>query len=282
MSKETVILAVSIVTLMVAGFAAYSVYGIDDLKSQSEITEIKDYSKDFESIQIAIDQINQKLETFESETIKELEQIKVEQNIQQTILPFEITTNKQSFVQNDYVIISVQNVLPQSSINIELLSSSNELITTKNVFSDSTGRLQTIFQLPTFIGDGKYSIQATYNGNVVTTSITILEQDTTNSDTSQTDSSQSIQSGLTLILDKEEYSLGEIIRITGIGPADSSVDLKLVDPNDKISTSHSNTGEDGAYTIIYILPSDAETGNWKMTLTVGNEETETIVKIKNL
>ena len=288
MSKETIILGVSILALMVAGFAAYSVYYIDYIKSQSAAVEVKDYTKDFESIKSAISQVNQNLETFESETVKELEQIKseleskiiqVEQKTQQISLPFEITTNKQLFLQNDAVIISIENVSPQTSIKIELLSSSNELIVTKNVFSDSTGRIQTILQLPELIPAGIYSIQTTYNGSVDTTLITVIEQDASNSESSELVTSQTIQSKLTLILDKEQYSLGDIIFVSGVGPADSSVDLEITDPNDRFKTSHSSSNEDGTYTIIYMIPSDAETGSWKINLTVGNEELETIVEI---
>ena len=288
MSKETIMLGVSILALMVAGFAAYSVYYIDDIKPQSVAVEVKDYTNDFESIQSAIYQVNQNLETFESETVKELEQIKteladkvipVEQKTQQISLPFKITTNKQLFLQNDVVIISIENVSPQTSIKIELLSSSNELIVTKNVFSDSAGRIQTILQLPALIPAGNYSVQTTYNGSVDTTLITVIEQDASNSESSELLTSQTVQSKLTLILDKEQYSLGDIIFVSGVGPADSSVDLEITDPNDRIKTSHSSSGEDGTYTIIYMIPLDAETGSWEINLTVGNEESETIVEI---
>ena len=82
-----------------------------------------------------------------------------------------------------------------------------------------------------------------------------------------------------MTLDKEQYSPGDIIRISGTGPANSPVDLKMIDPDTKVKTAHSNSSEDGTYSIIYIIPSDAETGNWKSILTVGNEKSETTVKV---
>ena len=177
------------------------------------------------------------------------------------------------------MIISIENVSPQTSIKIELLSSSNELITTKHVVYDSTGRIQTILQLPALIPTGEYIVKTTYNGSVDTTLITVIQQDASNSESSELVTSKTIQSEMTLVLDKEKYSPGDIIFVSGIGPADSSVDLKIEDPNTRIKTSHSSSGEDGTYTIIYMIPLDAEIGSWEINLTVCNEESETIVEI---
>ena len=72
MAKEIAILAVSVITLFVAGFAAFGVYDLDKIPSQSAAAQIKDYTTEFESIQSALESVNQKLETLESDTIEEL------------------------------------------------------------------------------------------------------------------------------------------------------------------------------------------------------------------
>ncbi|MCZ6583508.1 MAG: hypothetical protein O6746_01185, partial [Thaumarchaeota archaeon] len=76
MAKEAAILGVSILTLFVAGFAAYSIYDSNGVSSAAAV--VKDYTGEFESLQTALSEVNQKLEDLESDTIKELQKIKVE------------------------------------------------------------------------------------------------------------------------------------------------------------------------------------------------------------
>jgi len=273
MTKETMILAVSVLTLFVAAFAAYTIADLEVNSSpQTASAEFLDYTDEFQAIQSTLQEVSEKLETLESDTVKELEIIKTELEqiksitfkTQQDVIEkavFEITLDKSSFLKGDTIIITAQNILPQKSMTIQLLSSFNELITSKTVFSDSTGKLVYIFQLPEFVSLGEYKIQATTETGTDTMFITISDGTAPEKPTTPTVAS------ITAILDKEEYKSGETVKVTGYGIASTPIIAELTDPDTEKSTANASTASDGSYTLIFILDSDAKQGNWKIKVT---------------
>ena len=121
--------------------------------------------------------------------------------------------------------------------------------------------------MPSFIQEGTYEIQATSNDRTVVKSITVSDSD------SQTlEESSTIPAALTVNLDKETYKPGEIIRVSGNGQASQSVSLKVTDPDGDFTSAHSSSSTDGSITMIYILPSDADDGDWKMAIKLNDRE----------
>jgi len=273
MAKETMILVVSVLTLFVAAFAAYTITDLEVNSSpQTASAEFLDYTDEFQAIQSTLQEVSKKLETLESDTVKELEMIKTELEqiksitfeTQQDVIEkaiFGITLDKSSFLKGDTITITAQNILPQKSMTIQLLSSFNELITSKTVFSDSTGKLVYIFQLPEFVSSGEYKIQATTETGTDTMFITISDGTAPEKPTTPTVAS------ITAILDKEEYKSGETVKITGYGIASTPIIAELTDPDTEKSTANASTASDGSYTLIFILDSDAKQGNWKIKVT---------------
>ena len=273
MTKETMILAVSVLTLFVAAFAAYTIADLEVNSSpQTASAEFLDYTDEFQAIQSTLQEVSEKLETLESDTAKELEIIKTEleqiksitsetqQDVIETAI-FGITLDKSSYLKGDIIKITAQNILPQKSMTIQLLSSFNEVIVSKTGFSDSTGHLVYIFQLPQFISPGEYKIRATTETGTGTMFITISDGTTPQEPTTSTVTS------ITAILDKEEYKSGELIKVTGYGIASKSIIAELTDPDNAKYTANSGTASDGSYTLIFILDSDAKQGNWKIKVT---------------
>jgi len=273
MAKETMILVVSVLTLFVAAFAAYTITDLEVNSSpQTASAEFLDYTDEFQAIQSALQEVSEKLETLESDTVKELEIIKTEleqiksitsetqQDVIETAI-FGIALDKSSYLKGDTIKITAQNILPQKSMTIQLLSSFNEVITSKTGFSDSTGHLVYIFQLPKFISPGEYKIRATTETGTDTMFITISDGTAPQEPTTPTVAS------ITAILDKKEYKSGEIIRLAGYGIASKSIIAELTSPNDEKFTANSGTASDGSYTLIFILDSDAKQGNWKIKVT---------------
>ena len=284
MAKETAILLVGIMTLALVGYAGYGFYTDTIPLSKSATAQVTDYTTELQSIQTSLSQINAKLETLESDTMKELEQIKLElAQVKTTELTtpepsiFEITTNNSIYSKGGQIQITGQGADAQRPIKLEMFSSFGELITSKTAYSDSMGNLAYVFEVPTYIQTGNYSIKATSNGKVDSESISI----TSNVILNNSESSTSIitYAGLTMILDKNEYSPGDIVRISGTGQVSMSVDLKVTDPDATVTASHSSTNSKGAYTLIYILPSDAKTGNWKMIVSQDSEEESITLKV---
>ena len=274
MAKETMILAVSVLTLFVAAFAAYTITDLEVNSSpQTASAEFLDYTDEFQAIQSTLQEVSEKLETLESDTAKELEIIKTEleqiksitsetqQDVIQTSAPFSIALNKVTFLQGDAIIVSSHNISPQKPVTIQLLSSFNELITSKNTFSDSTGGFVFTFPVPEFLSPGEYKIQATSETGIDTMFITISDG------TDPEESTTSTVTSITVILDKAEYKSGDMIKVTGYGVPSKSIIAELTDPDTEKSTANVSTASDGSYTLIFILDSDAKQGNWKLKVT---------------
>lgn len=275
MAKETMILAVSVLTLIVAAFAAYTITDLEANSSpQTASAEFLDYTNEFQSIQSTLQEVAEKLDTLESETVKELEIIKTElekvksitsetqQDVIETPTSFGISLNKATYLKGDAIVVSSQSVLPQKLVKIKLLSSFNELIISKNAFSDSTGGFVFTFPIPEFVSPGEYKIQATSETGIDTMFITISDG-TAPKEPITTSTATSI----TAILDKKEYKPGEIVKVSGYGIASKPVIAELTSPNDEKFTANVGTASDGSYTLIFILDSKAKQGNWQMKIT---------------
>ena len=206
MGKEIGIFVVSLVALIVSGYAIYSV---NNSGGQASTTEIIDYSAEFALIQSSLDQLSAKLEEFEVGTINEFETMKTE---------FE------------------------------------EVIETAN--SKTTALL---------------GIKP--NGQTIVESNTVSESIVQTSGPDQTSPVTPV--GLTINLNKEIYNPGEIVTVSGSGQASQPVSLKVKDPDGLISSAHSSSSTDGTITMVYILPSDADDGNWQLTIKIDDSE-ETI------
>ena len=270
MGKETVILAVSLVALLVAGYAVYT----NNSGELASPAEINNYSKDFESIQTTLEQLDAKLQKLEADTTAKLLTIKVqveelkENTSLQPVSIFGITLNQKVYSVDDTILVTAQGLAVEKPVKIDLISYSGELISSRIPYSDSTGNLFHLIHLPSFLSDGTYKVQASYDGQITFQSISISDSIVQTSDSQPTVVTQAFS----VNLDKESYKPGEIIRVSGFGEATESVSLKVKDPDGNITSAHSSSAFDGAYTMIYILSSDAENGDWKMTIKIADAE----------
>ena len=285
MAKEMAILGVSIITLFVAGFVAYSIYDSDGVPSNSASAAVKDYTGEFESIQNSLTEVNQKLATLESDTIKELQKIKVELEevkakgvdgeVIDTSTPFSISLDKTTYPKGGVITVFAHNILPQKSMTIQLLSNFDELITTVTARSDSTGQLNHVFQIPSFVPAGDYKIKAiTADGSRSLMFFKITD------DIISKPSNPSVQ-GLSVILDNTVYNPGDMIKVTGFGEESTPITAQITSPDSKVSTAHSSTSSDSTYTLIFILDKDAKKGNWKLKVTNGDHEETLSFTVKN-
>ena len=286
MAKELAILVVSVVTLFVAGFGAYTINDIGSFSNSQQATaEIKDYTVELELIQLTLNQVSQKLEILESDTVEELQKIKIEleevksitverQKEMEQLIPFGISLDKSTYFSSDSVIITAKNVIPQKPVNIQLLSTFNETIITKTPYSDSAGKLDYTLSLPSFIPSGYYKIKAEYNGNVVEKFFNILDDPIIGSVNEKI-------VDLTLHLDQDEYQLGDMIKLSGVGLASSPIIAELISPDSETSTANSNTFNDGSYTLIFILNSESEPGTWTIKVSQGDKEETVTFNVEN-
>jgi len=290
MAKELAILAVSMITLLVAGYAAYSVMELSDTPSPRQVSAEKDYTGELKSIQLSLNDVNKKLEALESDiaelqTIKdaldETKQTPVVQKPTQTQSTLDITTNKNSYKAGESIIITANGISPQQTVKLDLFSSVNELIITKIVFSDSTGKLVYDMQLPSFLKTGSYKLKATYGNIVDEITVGITGSSTTETqpdDTEETPDSIVSTYPLSFSLDKTSYTPGDVIWVTGKGEPNKSVVLKMTSPDYEEQTANTTALSDGTFTPVFILPSDAEAGEW--TIIAAQNDKEVKVKFK--
>jgi len=292
MAKELAILAVSMITLLVAGYAAYSVMELSDTPSPRQVSAEKDYTGELKSIQSSLNDVNKKLEALESDiaelqTIKDaLDEIEQTQPVVQKpqTQAFDITTNKNSYKAGESIIITVNGISPQQTVKLDLFSSVNELIITKIVFSDSAGKLVYDMEIPSFLKTGIYKLKATYNNVIdeITVGVTGISQ-TTDTQTQPDDTEEtpdSIVSTYTLSfsLDKTSYTPGDVVWVTGKGEPNKSVVLKMTSPDYEEQTANTTSLSDGTFTPVFILPSDAKAGDW--TIVAAQNDKEVKVKFK--
>ena len=290
MAKELAILAVSMITLLVAGYAAYSVMELSDTPSPRQVSAEKDYTGELKSIQASLNDVNKKLEALESDmaelqTIKDaLDEIEQTQPVVQKpqTQTLDITTDKNTYKVGESIIITAKGVLAQQTVKLDLYSSINELIATKIVFSDSTGKLVYDMQLPSFLKTGSYKLKAIYNNIVdeITISVTGTSQtETQPDDTEETPDSIVSAYPLSFSLDKTSYTPGDIIWVTGKGEPNKSVVLKMTSPDYEEQTANTTALSDGTFTPVFMLPSDAEPGDWTIVATQNDKEVKVKFKV---
>jgi uncharacterized protein YfaS (alpha-2-macroglobulin family) len=276
MQREMVILSVGVITLIVAGIAAFGTYDSSNTShSASAIT--KDYTSEFESIKTSLDEVTKQLADLESDTLAELNDIRLEladvkiTNKPQidTSLPFNISINKVEYSKGEPVVVFAHNILPQKSMTLQLLSSFNEVITTTTVRSDNSGKLNYLFQIPSFVPSGDYKIKATTtDGNTSTIFFSIIDK-------TIVAPTNTPVTGLSIILEKSSYNPGDMIHVTGFAEANKPLTAELLSPDSEIATAYSNSSSDNTYTLIFILDEEAEPGNWNLKVIQGEIE-ETI------
>ena len=271
MAKELAILAVSMITLLVAGYAAYSVMELSDTPSPHQVSAEKDYTGELKSIQSSLNDVNKKLEALESDitelqTIKdaldEIEQIQPVVQKPQT-QTFDITTDKNTYKVGDSIIITARGVLAQQTVKLDLYSSVNELIITKIVFSDSSGKLVYDMELPSFLKTGSYKLKATYNNIVDEITVGITGSSTTETqpdDTEETPDSMVSAYPLSFSLDKTSYTPGDVVWVTGKGEPNKSVVLKMTSPDYEEQTANTTALSDGTLPQAFFWPPVAEPG----------------------
>jgi hypothetical protein len=289
MAKELAILAVSMITLLVAGYAAYSVMELSDTPSPRQVSAEKDYTGELKSIQSSLDDVNKKLEALESD-IAELQTIKdaldeIEQTQQVVEKPpvqtFDITTDKTTYKVGESIVITAKGVLAQQTVKLDLYSSINELIITKIVFSDSTGKLLYDMEIPSFLKTGSYKLKATYNNIIdeITIGITGTATETKSDEKEKTPDSIVQTHPLSFSLDKTSYTPGDIVWVTGKGEPNKPVVLKMTSPDYEEQTANTTTLSDGTFTPVFILPSDAQPGEWTIIATQNDKETKVKFKV---
>lgn len=134
-----------------------------------------------------------------------------------SIIPLEVTTDKPVYRGGEKLVISGSAVKRQMTtgsegitldrVNVQVKTSSNKLIYNSELYFDNGGNFKTTYDLPlTVFKDGTYKVIATYQKLIVQTTFEVKNNTPISADEKLT---------LSLNTDKEEYSPGDTIHISG-------------------------------------------------------------------
>ena len=200
MGKKTDAFAVCFILLFVAGFALLTVNDIGLLENQQASAELEEYSIMLAPLKSTLDEVNLKLDTLESDTIVELEKLRLEIDQLKT-LEFEEQTQIESvpitpvvesteIIQNEnsnfFINLDKEEYLPGDMIKVSGTADPNTPLSAKltnpdnknefyaNSSTANDGSFTLIFILNSESESGTWSVSVQQNGVQKTSSFSVL------------------------------------------------------------------------------------------------------------
>ncbi len=197
-----------------------------------------------------------------------------------SITPLEVTTDKPVYRAGEKLVISGSAVKRQLTtgsegitldrVNVQVKTSANKLVYSSELYFDNGGNFKTTYDLPlTIFKDGTYKVTATYQKLVMRTTFEVKNNTPINADEKLT---------LYLNTDKEEYSPGDTVHISGSLNKVIFLDqlnlVVLLEDENKINcgTLYCGLGgkqidlskyyDSGIYEYDYVLPQSTSLGNY--------------------
>ncbi|MFI5416551.1 MAG: lamin tail domain-containing protein [Nitrososphaerales archaeon] len=197
-----------------------------------------------------------------------------------SITPLEVTTDKPVYRGGEKLVISGSAIKRQLTtgnegitldrVNVQVKTSTNKLIYNSELYFDNGGNFKTIYDLPlTIFKDGTYRAIATYQKLIVQTTFEVKNNTPINTDE---------KLSLSLNTDKEEYSPGDTVHISGslnkvIFLDQLNLVVLLKDENEiNCGTLYCGLGgkeidlskyyDSGVYKYDYVIPQSASFGNY--------------------
>jgi len=207
MGKKTDAFAVCFILLFVAGFALLTVNDIGLLENHQASAELEEYAVMLEPLKSTLDQVNLKLDTLESDTLVELEKLRLEIDDMKTfelqeesqiqsvpitpvvettvVEPTEIIQNENS---NFIINLDKEEYLPGDMIKVSGIADPNTPLTAKltnpnnknefyaNSSTANDGSFTLIFILSSESESGLWSVSVQQNGVQKASSFSVLAQ----------------------------------------------------------------------------------------------------------
>ncbi|HEY8110929.1 MAG TPA: lamin tail domain-containing protein [Candidatus Nitrosotenuis sp.] len=197
-----------------------------------------------------------------------------------SITPLEVTTDKPVYRGGEKLVISGSAIKRQLTtgnegitldrVNVQVKTSTNKLIYNSELYFDNGGNFKTIYDLPlTIFKDGTYRAIATYQKLIAQTTFEVKNNTPINTDE---------KLSLSLNTDKEEYSPGDTVHISGslnkvIFLDQLNLVVLLKDENEiNCGTLYCGLGgkeidlskyyDSGVYKYDYVIPQSASFGNY--------------------
>jgi len=157
----------------------------------------------------------------------------------------------------------MKNTLVQACLYTHL----KQLVYCKSGIADSVGIYRMDLDIPMIIVDGTYTVEVTQGELKDSVLVTIRKTVVQTVPTATTTS-------LTVRTDKNEYSGGEIVRISGIGIANSKVIVTITPPSGDTYQVNDDADSSGNYDVLFFTRSTDRSGEWKVSVRqIGNIST---------
>lgn len=196
-----------------------------------------------------------------------------------SIIPLEVTTDKPVYRIGEKLVISGSAITRQTSgsegntvdrVNVQVKTSANKVIYNSELYFDHGGNFKTTYDIPlTIFKDGTYKVTATYQKLIMQTTFEVKNNTPLNTDEKLT---------LSLNTDKEEYSPGDTVHVSGSLNKVIFLDqlnlVVLLEDENKINcgTLYCGLGgksidlskyyDSGTYKYDYVIPQSASLGNY--------------------
>ena len=280
--KEYTTVSIGVLTLLVAAFAAY---GITNMNTEIQATkpdpvQMPDYSDELSSLTSQVRSIRNDLTvlTGMKSDISQIQQKLVDLEKKQTVVqqviqapPQQIVTldlDKTTYLPGETIRITANGAEPQKTATIQILDSDGFVLMSRDVWSDSIGKVLYQMKLSDAMLPGIYQVKIISNTRTATEQIRVDKTD---------GSANSIpidQYTFSVKTNKSTYNKGEIIEVSGSGKPNTPVTATLTSPSGKTFTTNSSTQNDGTFLIFFSTSSNSENGKWYIT---ANHVAKTIV-----
>lgn len=147
---------------------------------------------------------------------------------------------------------SMKNTLVQ----VCLYTSAKQLVYCKSSIADSTGGYSLDLDIPIVITNGTYTVEAAQGELKDSVLVTIKAAPTVPTVPA---------ASLTVRTDKNEYSGGDIVRISGTGIANSRVIVTITPPSGDTYQLTDEADSSGNYDVLFFTRSTDRTGEWKVS-----------------
>ena len=281
MLRDYISLTLGVLTLLIASGAVYGILTLNTQIQAKQETTIPDYSNELSSLKSQINSMNLQIDSMNSRlgsmnnSLSTLDSMKnsmidvsaklleLEKNSNQasssvsSYSQLSVLLDKSVYLQGDTIKVAAIGATPQKVIQVELIDSSGNIITSSQTYADSAGKVSYNIPISSSQISGNYQVKLVSDQQ--TSSTPIIIQSST--------SSTSGSSTFTAHTDKATYYANDLVQVSGTAQPNTVVTGVFTSASGHTATSGTTANGDGSFTIIFdILPS-YETGTWTITLT---------------
>jgi uncharacterized protein YfaS (alpha-2-macroglobulin family) len=225
--------------------------------SQAKITslekELKLMSSKLRSVYDDVDDLQQKIDKLKSAQVSTTENV------------LSVTLNKQEYNAGDLLTVT-GTAASNKSVNIALLDTNGIVLSQWSTTTDSSGMFTFSIQISNSLSSGSYNLRLSQNDKIIEKPFRIVP--------TYAQPVQSSTQGLTLSVDRAQYTRGDNVILTGKTEPNVFIDIDIFDGNraQVVRTStKSDTG--GNFLVQYNIPSVATLGDYEVKATVAGKNT---------